>query len=119
MAEGTGRCVAHDYLTSGLPSISIIASHNDRLQDRGSSIGLQPQYLAVEVRFAPKATEVPRCREMTRWANNDILPCSKRPSLNRLADSNKKDPWHSGEKLGPRIGLLYPLTDGDHGRHRE
>jgi hypothetical protein len=43
-----------------------------------------PIWLDGYVRFAPKATEIRRCREMTRCAMTDLRTAAKRPLFEHL-----------------------------------
>jgi hypothetical protein len=48
---------------------------------------------SVNVRFAPKATEVMRCRELARWSKTGPdVNCRHRPGRDTCSCAGRKDP---------------------------
>jgi hypothetical protein len=73
-----------EFDTSSSRFVPRACPHKSALCKRGS----------VNVRFAPKATEVLRCRELTRCANSGCEQSQQKKLLDDLVGGDKQPRWH-------------------------
>ena len=60
--------------------------------------------LPVHVRFGPKATYIRRCREMTRWAKEDVAtPRRQRPIATLMPEASRLKLFPFSQQQHPRM----------------